>query len=143
MSLRRAFLVRCFRQGSAVFSRRYGRFCQLMVRPFSKTGRRFVHKRYYRSKFKTKAVLRRRWDSNTVVLLCENRHFILTAAVPSRHRGKVTYDRLLVWSFYYLRKRMLSLQLSLRSSPRMVRPWILPPLERLKSKTDFWDKSLL
>ena len=33
-------------------------FVILMVWPFSKTGRRFVYKRYYRSKSKSKAVLR-------------------------------------------------------------------------------------
>ena len=42
--------------GSAVFSRRYGRFCQPKVRPFTKTGRHFVYKRYYHSKSKSKAV---------------------------------------------------------------------------------------
>ena len=64
-----------------------------MVRPFLKTGRRLVYKWYYRSKSKTKAVLRvsrttgelqRRWDSSTLVLWCENRHFILTATVDTK-----------------------------------------------------------
>ena len=44
-------------------------FCQLKVRPFSKTGRRFVYKRYYRSKSKSKEVLRVNYgDGGTVVL---------------------------------------------------------------------------
>ena len=59
--------------GTAVF---------VMVRPFLKTGRRFVYKRYYRSKSKTKAVLQVNYgDGGTVVLWCENRHFILTTTV--------------------------------------------------------------
>ena len=58
-----------FVNGTAVFSRLYGRFCQLKVRPFSKTGRRFVYKRYYRSKSKNKAVLQVNYgDGWTVVL---------------------------------------------------------------------------
>ena len=47
---------------------RYGRFL--------KTGRRFVYKWYYHSKSTTVTV-----DSSTVVLRCENRHFILTGTV--------------------------------------------------------------
>ena len=65
-----------------VFSQRYGHICQLSARPFSKTGRHFVYKQYYRLKSKTKAVLRVNYgddgDSSTVVLEYENRHFILS-----------------------------------------------------------------
>ena len=69
MSFRRAFLVRRFVNGSAIFRRRYGHFCQLKVRPFSKTGQHFVYKRYYRSKSNSKAVRRANYgDGRTVVL---------------------------------------------------------------------------
>ena len=54
---------------SSIFSRRYGRFYQLKVRPFSKTGQCFVYKLYYRSKSKSKAVLQVNYgDGGTVVL---------------------------------------------------------------------------
>ena len=68
-----------------------------MVRPFSKTGRHFVYKRYYHSKSKSKAVLRRRWDGGTVVLRCENWHFILTATVLGKF-GQFLDENGLEWS---------------------------------------------
>ena len=41
----------------------------MKVQPFLKTGRRFVYKQYYRSKSKSKVVLRVNYgDSRTVVL---------------------------------------------------------------------------
>ena len=64
----RHFLVK-MRLRRALLVRRYGCFCQLKVWPFSKTGRLFVYKRYYRVKSKSKAVLRVNYgDGGTVVL---------------------------------------------------------------------------
>ena len=62
----RAFLMRRFRQWFGRISSKCWPFCQMKVRPFSKTVQRFV---YYRSKSKIKAVLRVNYgDSGTVVL---------------------------------------------------------------------------
>ena len=78
MSLRRALLARRFRQRYGRISATVRLYWSTVGMAFSKTGRRFVYKRYYRSKSKSKAVLR---VSGTVVLQCENRHIILTGTV--------------------------------------------------------------
>ena len=61
--------MRYFVNGSAIFRRQYGRFCQLKVRPFSKTGQHFVYKRYYRSKSKSKAVVQANYGNGRTVVL--------------------------------------------------------------------------
>ena len=98
-----------FRHVSAVFSRRYGRFCQMEVQLFSKTGQCFVYKQYYRSLSKSKAVLRVNYgDGGTVqcILVYPN------LAYPNPRKNTISLPSLQLFSHSLSKTSLTNLRLT-------------------------------